>query len=310
MFEGYKFFKADPSLGQRSTWARAERIKLQIEQNELYSMVHERADAYSAQQQYQHVGYNCRAQINQLIQDRQDEDPRTKWSCVYVKQTVFMLVIIMGRPAQMGKYPRTPMGDLVDLSPRALLYPPESEKNYPGYSSLGGDYGMSQYPDHSYQVAPTSPACTPFSYPEHRLNLDQLPLYQSGRNSSQGRYLPQASSLDDQKFMPPNRSKPDETFCQGVLSQPPVEFQQMNPSHAHHHRNLDFSDKAITQSGRSESVTIPMTLTRSSSFAENQSCHHDPKRICQSTQPRQSNEAHCQEFRDNGTCDEGEAQGR
>ncbi|KAJ5500612.1 hypothetical protein N7453_009663 [Penicillium expansum] len=293
MFEGYKFFKADPSLGQRSTWARAERIKLQIEQNKLYSMVHERADAYSAQQQYQHAGYNCRAQINQLVQDRQDEDPQTKWSCVYVKQTVFMLVIIMGRPAQMGKYPRTPMGDLVDLSPRALLYPPES-----------GDYGMSQYPDHLYQVASTSPACTPFSYPEYRLDLDQLPIYES---------------RDDQKIMPPNRSEPGESFCQEVLSQPPVEFQQMTSSHDYHHRsnhvryshrNLDLSDEAITLSGRLESVTIPMTLKRSSSFAENQSCHHDRKRVCQSTQPRQSNEAHGQEFRDNGSCDEGEAPGR
>lgn len=83
MFEGYKFFKADPTLGERTTWARVERVALQIEQKQLYDMVHERADAYSVQQQYQHLGHNChncRAHINQLAQDRQGDDPRIEWS--------------------------------------------------------------------------------------------------------------------------------------------------------------------------------------------------------------------------------------
>jgi hypothetical protein len=135
MYERYKFFKADPILWGEATWGRVERIKLRTGEKELYEMVHERADKYSAYQQYKHFCDTHRSQVNLLVQDRREDDPQIEWSYVYAEQqTVFTLIIIMRRPVQTGKYRRTPLGDLVDLNFKAPLYPFKSGTNHPRYS--------------------------------------------------------------------------------------------------------------------------------------------------------------------------------
>ena len=130
-YEGYTFFKADPVHGQNPTWTRVERTIMHLSQSEYFKMVQKRANKKSAAQQYQNISSNTRrAHINQLIDEQRRNNSLVEWSCVYAKEhanpskarnacrgdyeTVSMDVIIMQRPVG-TTYPRTPMGDLVDL---------------------------------------------------------------------------------------------------------------------------------------------------------------------------------------------------
>ncbi|CAI7582063.1 unnamed protein product [Penicillium pancosmium] len=130
-YEGFQFFKADPMPGQKATWSRVERTHMHLSQSEFYKMVHKRANKVSAAQQYQNLSDTRRAHVNQLIHEQRRNDPSNEWSCVYAKEcdraskprnahrddyeTVSMDVILMKRPMKTKVYPRTPMGDLVDL---------------------------------------------------------------------------------------------------------------------------------------------------------------------------------------------------
>lgn len=130
-YEGFKFFKADPMPGQKATWSRVERTHMHLSQSEFYKMVHKRANKVSAAQQYQNLSDTRRAHVNQLIHEQRRNDPSNEWSCVYAKEcdraskprnahrddyeTVSMDVILMRRPMKTKVYPRTPMGDLVEL---------------------------------------------------------------------------------------------------------------------------------------------------------------------------------------------------
>ncbi|KAJ5677746.1 uncharacterized protein N7477_003379 [Penicillium maclennaniae] len=131
VYEGYKFFKADPIPGQKATWTRVERTKMHLDQSEFYKMVQKRANKVSAARQYQNLSDTRRAHVNQLIHEQRRSDPNVEWSCVYAKErdrpakarnahrndyeTVSMDIILMKRPMRTKSYPRTPMGDLVDL---------------------------------------------------------------------------------------------------------------------------------------------------------------------------------------------------
>ncbi|CAI7634667.1 unnamed protein product [Penicillium manginii] len=130
-YEGFQFFKADPLPGQKATWSRVERTHMHLSQSEFYKMVHKRANKVSAAQQYQNLSDTRRAHVNQLIHEQRRNDPSNEWSCVYAKEcdraskprnahrddyeTVSMDVILMRRPMKTKLYPRTAMGDLVDL---------------------------------------------------------------------------------------------------------------------------------------------------------------------------------------------------
>ncbi|KAJ5266462.1 hypothetical protein N7478_009270 [Penicillium angulare] len=132
-YEGYKFFKADPIPGQRPTWTKVERMEMHLSEGELCKKVQKRANKVSAAQQYQNLSKACQAHINQLIHEKRQTNIKGDWSCVYAKQRerpskprnarpsdyeiVSMQVILMQRPLQTTSYPRTPMGDLVDLEP-------------------------------------------------------------------------------------------------------------------------------------------------------------------------------------------------
>lgn len=131
VYEGYKFFKADPMPGQKATWTRVERTQMHLNQSDFYKMIQKRANKVSAAQQYQNLSDTRRAHVNQLIHEQRRSDPNVEWSCVYAKErdrpskarnahrddyeTVSMDVILMKRPMKTKTYPRTPMGDLVDL---------------------------------------------------------------------------------------------------------------------------------------------------------------------------------------------------
>lgn len=133
-YEGYQFFKADPIPGQKATWNRVERTRMHLSQSELYKMVQKKANKVSAAQQYQNLSPIRRAHVNQLIHEQKKLDPSVEWSCVYAKErdraskarnahpadyeTVSMDIILMKRPLNTRPYPRTPMGDLVDLTHR------------------------------------------------------------------------------------------------------------------------------------------------------------------------------------------------
>lgn len=133
-YEGYQFFKADPIPGQKATWTRVERTRMHLDQTEFYKMVQKRANKISAAQQYQNLSATRRAHVSQLIKEQKKLDPSVEWSCVYAKErdraskarnahradyeTVSMDIILMKRPLNNKPYPRTPMGDLVDLAHR------------------------------------------------------------------------------------------------------------------------------------------------------------------------------------------------
>ncbi|KAJ5098677.1 hypothetical protein N7532_005678 [Penicillium argentinense] len=156
VYEGYQFFKADPTTGQKATWNRVERTQMHLSQGEFYKMVQKRANKVSAVQQYQNLSDTRRAHVNQLIHEQRRNDPSVEWSCVYAKErdrpskarnahrddyeTVSMDIILMKRPIKTKSYPRTPMGDLVELdmpfrndhnSTSAMMMPPGNPATKP-----------------------------------------------------------------------------------------------------------------------------------------------------------------------------------
>lgn len=121
-YNGYRFFKADPLPQQSATWDRAERTKMRCTQIVLFNMVDDRASEISAASQYRALSDELRAQVNQLVHDRGQDDPYGEWSCAYAEENSrgvnsrdSMTVILMRRPLTHKAYPRTPMGDLVEL---------------------------------------------------------------------------------------------------------------------------------------------------------------------------------------------------
>ncbi|KAJ5832478.1 hypothetical protein N7474_000789 [Penicillium riverlandense] len=132
-YEGYTLFKADPAPGQKTSWSLVERTEMHLSQRELFKIVQKGANKVSAAQQYQNLSSLRRAHVNQLISEKRKCDPQVEWSCVYAKErsrpskarnatrssdyeTVSMDIILMKRPARTQSYPRTAMGDLVDLA--------------------------------------------------------------------------------------------------------------------------------------------------------------------------------------------------
>lgn len=124
VYDGFKFFKADPIPGQKATWTRVERTQMHLCQSELYHMVQKRANKISAAKQYLTLSDTRRAHVNKLIHEQRSYEPQFEWSCVYAKErtsprddqgVASMDVILMRRPMRTRPNPRTPMGDLVDL---------------------------------------------------------------------------------------------------------------------------------------------------------------------------------------------------
>ncbi|KAJ5369388.1 hypothetical protein N7509_014000 [Penicillium cosmopolitanum] len=114
-------------------------------QPEFYGMIYDRAFEISAAGQYQALSDERRAYVNQLIHDRRHQDPSGEWSCAYAKEhrrfvndrdtlehdddAIAMTVILMQRPWTPKAYPRTSMGDLVDLRIPPYL---NGQGHYPG----------------------------------------------------------------------------------------------------------------------------------------------------------------------------------
>ncbi|KAJ5994089.1 hypothetical protein N7451_009813 [Penicillium sp. IBT 35674x] len=131
VYEGYKFFKADPIPGQEASWTKVERTKMIMSQREFCRKVQKRANKISAAQQYQVLSEIRQAHVNQLIAEKRPLSPNVEWSCVYAKErqkaskprnarrddyeVVSMQIILMKRPVSTKTHFRTPMGDLVDL---------------------------------------------------------------------------------------------------------------------------------------------------------------------------------------------------
>ncbi|KAJ5413670.1 hypothetical protein N7509_000297 [Penicillium cosmopolitanum] len=151
VYDGYLFFRADPLPQQSATWARVERTRMDFTQPEFYGMIYDRAFEISAASQYQALSDERRAHVNQLIHDRRHQDPSGEWSCAYAKEhrrfvndrdtlerdddAVSMTVILMQRPWTPKAYPRTPMGDLVDLRISSFL---NGQGHYGSVSTVPG----------------------------------------------------------------------------------------------------------------------------------------------------------------------------
>lgn len=145
IYDGFRFFKADPIPGQEATWTRVERTQMHLSQSELYQMVQKRASKISAAKQYLTLSDSRRTHVNQLIHEQRRYEPQFEWSCVYAKErashrgdqsVTSMDVILMRRPMRTRSNPRTPMGDLVDLG--VPFHPGEIN----GYRTTQGNLGV------------------------------------------------------------------------------------------------------------------------------------------------------------------------
>lgn len=221
VYEGYQFFKADPIPGQEATWTRVERTEMHLTQSEFYKLVQKRANKISAAQQYQNLSDTRRAHVNQLIHEQRKLNPSVEWSCVYAKErdrpakarnahrddyeTVSMDIILMKRPMKTKSYPRTPMGDLVDLNIPFRPNGIEAHKinNMPPDPVFPERLSDIAHPRYQFVRASTQPltpgtvvgqGCVvqgplprpvPVTSPFHRLNLGQPPMmdrYESVRS--------------------------------------------------------------------------------------------------------------------------------
>ncbi|KAJ5938480.1 hypothetical protein N7466_001614 [Penicillium verhagenii] len=131
IYEGYKFFQADPIPGKKASWTKVERTVVRMTQEDFCRMVQNRANKISAAQQYQFLSEIRQVHVNQLIAERRQLIPQGQWSCVYAKEhekpskarnahpadyeVVYMQIVLMQRPISTNMHCRTPMGDLVDL---------------------------------------------------------------------------------------------------------------------------------------------------------------------------------------------------
>lgn len=162
VYNGYLLLKARPLPRQTATWSRIERIRMHRTQHEFYDMVHNRALAIDAASQYDALNTEVRAQVDQLVHDGRQLSSGSEWTCAYAKEckgtasghdTAFddpepasVTVILMRRPLCTKIYPRTPMGDLVDL--RISLRPDQYARvsTAPGFPSTHAflrDFAMS-----------------------------------------------------------------------------------------------------------------------------------------------------------------------
>lgn len=144
IYEGFTFFQADPIPGEQATWYLAERTQMYMPQHELSKMVQKRAEKLSAAQQYQRLREIPRLHINQIIYEKRCASPQMEWSCAYAKKRVrrskpdstniykkrvSIRVVLLQRPPKTMPYPRTPMGDLVDLHTASRLNSIEYQRN-------------------------------------------------------------------------------------------------------------------------------------------------------------------------------------
>lgn len=144
VYDGFKFFKADPIPGQKANWTRVERTQMHLSQSELYHMVQKRANKMSAAKQYLTLSDTRRAHVNKLIHEQRRYEPQFEWSCVYAKErtshrddqgVTSMDVVLMKRPMRTRPNPRTPMGDLVDLE--VPFHPDENDTSRSNFLGQG-----------------------------------------------------------------------------------------------------------------------------------------------------------------------------
>lgn len=130
IFQGLKIYQADPIPAEMPCWCRIECTEMLLTQHELYKMVDERADQISAAMQYQCLAASLKFLVNYLVDERNQESKRVRWSCAYVRhncsfegachcqQREHLVMILMRRPRNCGPSERTPMGDLIDFGSR------------------------------------------------------------------------------------------------------------------------------------------------------------------------------------------------
>lgn len=220
VYEGYTFFQADPIPGQQATWTRVERTEMHLPQSEFYRMVQKRASKFSAAQQYQNLSEIRRAHVNQIIHEQRLIDPQLEWSCVYAKEchraskprnahpndyeTVSMVIILLKRPMKTNPYPRTPMGDLVDLAqahrrdktddPRAAFRCPEPTVQQrpldmapPRYKPVASPCIQAQIPGTGRKVQGPLPRPVSVTGPFDQLDLGQVKIPDDLENTVQGK---------------------------------------------------------------------------------------------------------------------------
>lgn len=118
-YKGYTFFKADPVPGQRATWNRAKRTKMDLSETELIKMVQKKSNKTLASQQYQKLSKSRRSHVDQLIEEHRLRDPHTEWNCVYVKEVEKP---VKGKDARRGDYETASMDIVIKGTPASPLH--------------------------------------------------------------------------------------------------------------------------------------------------------------------------------------------
>ncbi|KAJ5578023.1 uncharacterized protein N7459_006987 [Penicillium hispanicum] len=129
VYEGYKFFRADPIPGQKATWARVERAQMHLNQSGLSKTVRKRSNKVHTALQYEQLSNIRRPHVDEQLDERRRSDPGVKWSYVYAKEcdghfktrSAQRDDFLSKGPITPKTHPGAPAGDLVDSS-----LPPDS----------------------------------------------------------------------------------------------------------------------------------------------------------------------------------------
>ncbi|KAL1996214.1 hypothetical protein VTN49DRAFT_266 [Thermomyces lanuginosus] len=83
-YEGWTFYRGKPVGSTTPNWSEATRSPMHLDQDELARKVRERSRKIPAAEQYASLKKQRRAHVESLIREREEQDPRFQWSCVYV----------------------------------------------------------------------------------------------------------------------------------------------------------------------------------------------------------------------------------
>ncbi|KAL1975922.1 hypothetical protein VTN31DRAFT_4314 [Thermomyces dupontii] len=84
-YEGWTFYRGMPAGSTNPNWTEATRSPMHLHQDELARKVRERGRKIPIAEQYTSLRRQRRAHVEDLIREREEQDPRFQWSCVYVR---------------------------------------------------------------------------------------------------------------------------------------------------------------------------------------------------------------------------------
>ncbi|KAL3459082.1 hypothetical protein BJX64DRAFT_208250 [Aspergillus heterothallicus] len=214
---GYTFFKAPAAPGRNANWLKADKTRMNLDQDQLSNLVQKKAKRKAVADQYQDLKRIRRTHVDDLIEELRENNPQYQWTCVYVKEeernvrgkgyprnsweTSSMNIIIQGKalnPSSFRVRPRDNRDTFYPRDPRdqrPILTPQHSSDESRPFSRA--DFaeqwrgpGVQQAPNpphvhgaqqpsvHFHQQAPPQPQSPPHVQPQTHAHAAQQPSVQ------------------------------------------------------------------------------------------------------------------------------------